>query len=90
MIKFLSLRGNINYTHISYRQLYFVAVGCLLDPEVDGELALKFRLYSGFIGIYNSRLDPLLKRSKVLRLHAALHYAAVFMKDCRNKSPGYV
>ena len=41
--KFLSLRGNINYTHISYRQLYFVAACSLLDLEVDGEIALKFR-----------------------------------------------
>ena len=86
----LSLRGNINYVHISYRQLYFVAACSLLDPEVDGEIALKFRPYGGFIGIDNSRLDPLLKRSKVLRLHAALHDAAGFTKDCRNKGPGYV
>ena len=88
--KVLSLRGNINYTHISYRQLYFVAACSLLDPEVDGEIALKFRPYGGFIGIDNSRLDPLLKRSKVLRLHAALRDAAGFIKDCRNKCPGYV
>ena len=88
--KVLSLRGNINYTHISYRQLYFVAACSLLDPEVDGEIALKFRPYGCFIGIDNSRLDPLLKRSKVLRLHAALHDAAGFIKDCRNKGPGYV
>ena len=79
--KGLSLRGNINYTHISYRQLYFVAACSLLDPEVDGEIALKFRPYGGFIGIDNSRLDPLLKRSEVLRLHAALHDAAGFIKD---------
>ena len=77
--KVLSLRGNINYTHIPYRQLYFVAACSLLDPEVDGEIALKFRPYGGFIGIDNSRLDPLLKRSKVLRLHAALHDAAGFI-----------
>ena len=90
MKKFLSLRGNINYTHISYRQLYFVAACSLLDPEVDGEIALKFRPYGSFIGIDSSRLDPLLKRSKVLRLHAALHDAAGFLKDCRNKGPGYI
>ena len=88
--KVLSLRGNINYTHISYRQLYFVAACSLLDPEVDGEIALKFRPYGGFIGIDNSRLDPLLKPSKVLRLHAALHDAAGFIKDRRNKGPGYL
>ena len=88
--KVLSLRGNINYTHISYRQLYFVAACSLLDPEVDGEIALKFRPYGGFIGIDTSRLDPILKRSKVLRLHAALHDAAGFIKDRRNKGHGYV
>ena len=37
--KVLSLRGSINYTHISYRQLCFVAACSLLDPEVDGEIA---------------------------------------------------
>ena len=26
----------------------------------------------------------------MLRLHAALHDAAGFIKDCRNKGPGYV
>ena len=88
--KALSLRGSINYTHIYYRQLYFVAACSLLDTELDGEIALKFRPYGGFIGIDNSRLDPLLKRSKRLRFHAALHEAAGFIKDCRNKSPGYV
>ena len=62
----------------------------MLDPEVDGEIALKFRPYGGFIGIDNSRLDPLLKPSKVLRLHAALHDATGIIKDCRNKGPGYV
>ena len=87
--KVLSLRGDINYTHISYRQLCFVAACSSLDPEVDGEIALKFRPYGGFIGIDNSRLDPLLKRGKVLRLHASLHDAG-FIKDCRNKGPGYV
>ena len=83
----LSLRGNINYTHISYRQLYFVAACSMLDPEVDGEIALKFRPLWWFH--WNSRPDPFLKRSKVLRLHAALHDAAGFIKDCRNKGPGY-
>ena len=47
----LSLRGNINYTEKSYRQLYFVAACSLLDPEADGEIALKFRPYAGFIKI---------------------------------------
>ena len=88
--KDLTLRGNINYTHISYQQLYFVAACSLLEPEVDGEKALKFTPYGGFIGIDNSRLDLLLKRSKKLRLHAALIDAARFIKDCRNKGPGYV
>ena len=88
--KTISLRGNPTFSHISHRQLYFVAACALLDPEIDGEIALKFRPYGGFIGIDNSRLDPLLKHSKVLRLHAALHDAAGFVKDCRNKGPGYV
>ena len=84
--KILSLRINKNYTHISYRQLHFVAACSLLDPEIDGGIALKFRLYGGFIGIDNSRIDPLLKRSKMLRLHAALHDGAGFIKDCGKKA----
>ena len=69
--------------------VYFVAACSLLDPEVDGEIAFKCRPYGGFIGIDNSRLDHLLKRSNVLRLHAALHDGAGFIKGCRNKGPGY-
>ena len=60
--KILSLRRNINHTHISCRQLFC----SLLDPEVDCEIALEFRPHIVFIRIDNSRLDPLLKRSKVL------------------------
>ena len=88
--KVLTLRDNIYYVHKFYQQLYFVAACSLLDPEVDEEIALKFRHYGGFVGIDKSRLDPLLKRSKVLRLHSALHDAAGFIKDCRNKGTGYV
>ena len=88
--KTVSLRGNQNFSHISHRQLYFVAACVLLDPEIDGEIALKFRPYGGSMGVDNSRLDPLLKYSKVLRLHAALNDAAGFVKDCRNKGTAYV
>ena len=66
---------------IFYRQLYIVAACSLLDPEVDGPIALKYRRTGGFIGNDNSRLDPLLKRSKVLPLHAVLHDAPGFIKD---------
>ena len=88
--KAISMRGNLNISHISHRQFYFVAACALLDPEIDGEIAFKFRPYDGLIGVDNSRLDPFLKYSKVLRLHAAVHDAAGFVKDCSNKGPGYV
>ena len=52
--KAISLRGNLNFSHISHRQLYFVAACALLDPEIDGEIALKFRPYGGLIGVDNS------------------------------------
>ena len=74
--KAISLRGNLNCSHVSHRQLHFVAACSILDPEIDGEIELKFRPYGGLIGVDNSRLDPSLKYSKVLRLHAALHDAA--------------
>ena len=63
--KTVSLRDNQNFSHISHRQLYFVAACALLDPEIGGEIALKFKPYGGLIGVDNSRLDPLLKYSKV-------------------------
>ena len=88
--KVSKLRGIIYYKHTSYRPLYLLADCSLLDPDVDGEIAFNFRPYSGFFEIDKSRLDPLLKRRKVLRLHARLHDAAGFIKDCRNKGPGYV
>ena len=89
-IKTISLRGNLKFSHISHRQLFFVAACALLDLEIVGEIALKFRPCGGLIGVDTSRQDRLLKYSKVLRLHAALHEAAGFVKDCRNKGPGYV
>ena len=38
--KSLSLRGNLTFSHISHRQLYFVAACALLDPENDRQIAL--------------------------------------------------
>ena len=74
--KSLSRRENLNFSHISHRQLHFDAACALLDPEIDGEIALKFSPYCGLLGVDNSRIDHLLKNSKALRLHAALHDAA--------------
>ena len=59
--KSLSLRGNLTFSQISHRQLYLVAACALLDSEIDGEIALKFRPYGFLIGVDNSRLDPSLK-----------------------------
>ena len=53
-VKVISVRGNLNFGHISHRQLYFVAACELLDPEIDGEIALKFRPYGGLIGVDSS------------------------------------
>ena len=36
-------RGNLTFSHQSQCQLSFVAACALLDPEIDGEIALKFR-----------------------------------------------
>ena len=82
--------GDLNFNQVSRRQLYFVAACALLDPKIDREIALKFSPYGGLIGVNNSRLYPLLKHSKVLGLHAALHDATGFVKGCRNKGSGYV
>ena len=52
--KSLSLRENLAFSHISHRQLYFVAARALLDHEIDGEIALKVRSYGGLLGVDNS------------------------------------
>ena len=62
---------------------------CLhLDPDVNLEIAVKLRPYSGIIGIDTSSLDGYLKSFKVLRLHAILH-ASGFIAEYSQKGPGY-
>ena len=72
------------------RHLYFVAACSLFDSDLELPVALKLRPHGGLIGIDDSKLDPFLKHSKFLRLHAVLHDAAGFIKDYSNKGPGYV
>ena len=47
------------------------------------------RPFVGLIGVNDSRLDSLLKHRKGLSFYEALHDAAGFIKDCKDKGPGY-
>ena len=84
------LRGDLNYAYILHRHLYFLAACLFFDSGIDLEIALKLRLFGGLSGINNSRLDSLLKNRNISSLHAALHDASRFVKDCKDKGPGYV
>ena len=77
--KVFSERQHKFYAHI-LSTVIFRSCLFFLDPEFDGEITFKFRPSGGFIGFDNSRLDHLLKRSKVLRLLAALRDAAGFKR----------
>ena len=52
------------------------------------EVGQKF-LHGGKIGYGDSYLDSVLRYSKVLRLHAVLHYAAAAVRLQTGKGPGY-
>ncbi len=73
------------------RKNYFLAACCIFLREADPDIAY-FNLtcpYGGRIGMGNSPLDTILKRSKVLRLHAILHDAAGYIRSYFNAGPGY-
>ena len=86
----LELELDPEFKNKTKRHLYFVAACSLFDSDLELPVALKLRPHGGLIGIDDSKLDPFLKHSKVLRLHAVLHDAAGFIKDYSNKGPGYV
>ena len=74
-------RSDFISTHISQRPLFFLAACLFFDSEIDLQIAFKMRPFGGLIGLIISRIDSILKYSKVLRLHPALPDAAVFIKD---------
>ena len=76
------------YSQCSERFLYFSATCVHLDPEIDLDIAFKLRLYSGLIGIDNSKLDKHFKLFKILRLFAILRDASGFVFDYSEKDPG--
>ena len=81
--KVVVLRCGFNYTHIPHRQLYFPAACLFYDPEIDVEIAVKLNTLVVFFRINISGLDSLLKCSKMLRHHTALHHAAGFFEDLK-------
>ncbi|XP_075249798.1 uncharacterized protein LOC142342376 [Convolutriloba macropyga] len=82
------------------RKNYFLAA-CKVFIEQDSRAKKKGELwetlhvmdekspYGGIIGSGNSKLDYMLKWSKIFRLHAAIHDAAGQLKTRFNIGPGY-
>ena len=75
----------------SIRLNYFLSACEFFNDQenFDHDIALKLRPYGGLIGIDNSSLDHQLKSFKVLRLHAVLHDAGVFIYERYKQGPGY-
>ena len=77
------------YPENTARKNYFIAACKTLDNSIILDIANTTRPYGGTIGIGNSRLDVILKHFKIFRLHAILHDAAGYMRDCHEVGPGY-
>ena len=79
----------------SIRKNHFLAA-CKLFLEQDSKsFRRKLRFvntyapYGGIIGPGNSKLESVLEKCKVIRLHAVLHDAAGFVRKTFNAGPGY-
>lgn len=85
----------INVHHVfaynDVRKNYFLAACCVFLQHVNPDIAYFNATcpYGGLIGMGNSLLDGIFKRSKVLRLHAILHDAAGYIRSYYNIGPGY-
>ena len=71
------------------RKNYFLTACREFDPNCDIEFINTHSPFGGLIGVDNSYLDPLLKKSKILRVHAFLHDAAGMVKLTTGNGPGY-
>ena len=87
--KALLLRSSSTDFHISYRQFFCRSIYNIRSRNL-WRVSTQIQTLWYFIGTDTSRLDPLLKQSKILQIHAVLHGAAGLIKDCRNTGPVYV
>lgn len=71
------------------RKNYFLAACAHIYPQVDLEFVNDTCPYGGIIGIGNSRMDVILNKFKLFRLHAVLHDASGYMKSYNGMGPGY-
>ena len=71
------------------RTKYFLAVGRSFDKKVDLDNISREVPFGGLIGVGDSKLDKLLNRSKVFRLHATFHDATECLKTKLNFGPRY-
>lgn len=78
------------YLNFRKQHILFLGVCLLLKSDVDPLIvSIKFR-HGGMIGYGNSVfINSLLKRSKILRIHAAFHDASGFMRREFAVSSGY-
>jgi hypothetical protein len=72
-----------------HQHLLFITACLMLHPEMEVEQFVKKYPHGGKIGIGNSWLNVIFKRSKMLRLHAAFHDAFGVMRTEYNIGPGY-
>ena len=68
----------------------FLAVCYFHYPSVDLKLINEKAPFGGIICIGDSKLEKVIGKIKVIKLHALLHNAAGVMKTNYSKGPGYV
>ena len=77
------------FEHNSVRKNLFLSACFCWDSRLSlREMDQKFK-FGGLIGYGNSCLDSIIHYSKVFRLHAILHDAAVAVRSHTGKGPGY-
>lgn len=69
--------------------LFHAACQEILKDSYNEKIISEDVPYGGLIGIGNSRLDSILNRFAVFRVHAAFHDAYGYCKSEYNKGPGY-
>ena len=67
-----------------------LAVCMFIDSNTDLQIINKLAPHGGLMGPGDSKLHGYLKNSKILRTHAAFHYAYGFKKEQYDIGPGYV
>ena len=81
---------DVEFSNLPIRTQWFLAACRKFKPDIDLHQALQDCPHGGIIGIGDSKLDRLFRRSKVFRLHAILHDAAGYVRAKYGCGPGYL